>query len=400
MKFVLWIIGLFALAVLLGLAATVNTGYAILFVPPYRMEVSFNLLIVAIIVLILLAHGALRLIALAARLPEEVRQFQRQKKLKASRHALREAALAFFEGRYQKAEREANKAVEDEFAAENRALALMIAARAAAQTNDIAHRDAYLSQLESLPERLQLARHMLEAELHYEAKQPLEALAAIERARAISSSLTSALKLELKIRLKLKQPEAVLQLSEKLLKSDALDAAQARRYRLAAYAQQLAGFAGSEEISAWWRKIPEVERGNAELVAQVAQRMLALGDADAAASLLAGALSADEDASELALPLADMAGQISAAQRISLMKEAEAWLKSRPRDHLLLFALGCLAQEQKLWGKAQSYLEASLSVTPTLQACAKLASLLFELEKPEAAERYRQQALEIALATA
>ncbi|MGL6070717.1 heme biosynthesis HemY N-terminal domain-containing protein [Craterilacuibacter sp.] len=400
MKFVLWIIGLFALAVLLGLAATVNTGYAILFFPPYRMEVSFNLLIVSIIVLIFLAHGALRLVAMAVRLPEEVRAFQRQKKLKASRHALREAAVAFFEGRYQKAEREANKAVEDEFAVENRALALMIAARSAAQTNDLAHRDEYLTQLEGLPERLQLARHMLEAELRYEAKQPLEALAAIERARAISSNLTSALKLELKIRLKLKQPDAVLQLSEKLLKSDALDAAQARRYRLAAYTQQLAGFAGGEEISAWWRKIPEVERGNVELVVQVAGRLAELGSFDAAAVLVATSLAADEDAPELALLLARTAGQISPSKRVELIKEAEAWLKFRPRDHQLLFALGCLAREQKLWGKAQSYLEASLSVQPTLQVYAQLADLLSSLDKPDAAERYRKQALAIALAAA
>ena len=74
-----------------------------------------------------------------------------------------------------------------------------------------------------------------------DAKQPLEALAAIERARAISSNLTSALRLELKIRMLLKQPEQVLQITEKLLKADALEAEQARRYRLAAYRQQPAG---------------------------------------------------------------------------------------------------------------------------------------------------------------
>ncbi|MDE1713630.1 hypothetical protein PWG14_13740 (plasmid) [Chromobacterium amazonense] len=39
MRFALWITGLFALAVLVGLASTLNTGYAILFLPPYRMEV-------------------------------------------------------------------------------------------------------------------------------------------------------------------------------------------------------------------------------------------------------------------------------------------------------------------------------------------------------------------------
>lgn len=94
MRFVLWITGLFALAVLLGLASTLNNGYAILFFPPYRMEVSFNLMIVGVLVLIAVAYGILRLIGVAANMPTEVRAFQRQKKLKAARHALREIGRA------------------------------------------------------------------------------------------------------------------------------------------------------------------------------------------------------------------------------------------------------------------------------------------------------------------
>ncbi len=397
MKFVLWIVGLFALAVLLGLAATVNNGYAILFFPPYRLEVSFNLMIISVFVLIAVAHALLRLLSLAVRLPEEVRQFQRQKKLKASRHALREAALSFFEGRYQKAEREAARAMEDEFAVENRALALLISARSAAQTQDKARRDACLERLGELPERLQLARHMLEAELRYEDRDTLAALSAVERARALSPNLTSALRLELKIRLQLGQPEAVLQLTEKLLKADALDASQARRYRVAAYRQQLAALADGESLLRWWGKVPQVERGNDELLLEVAERLSALGEADRAASLLAERIPDSEDTA-LVQALARFAPALSDERRKGLLRDAEAWLRDRPRDAALLFALGSLAQTQQLWGKAQSYYEASLSVAPSLQATAALAALLESLDKPEAAERYRQQALQMALA--
>jgi uncharacterized protein HemY len=94
-KFVIWITGLFALAVLVGLASTLNTGYAILFLPPWRMEVSFNLLLLGIVVLIVLAYAVMRVISITAGLPAEVKRFQRQKKLKAARHALREAGIAF-----------------------------------------------------------------------------------------------------------------------------------------------------------------------------------------------------------------------------------------------------------------------------------------------------------------
>ncbi|MDE1713629.1 heme biosynthesis HemY N-terminal domain-containing protein, partial (plasmid) [Chromobacterium amazonense] len=150
---------------LVGLASTLNTGYAILFLPPYRMEVSFNLMIVLVVGLIVATHLVLRLLALATDLPRQVQRFQRQKKLKAARHALREAGIAFFEGRFQKAEREASKSLDDEYAPENRALALLIAARSAGYAGAADKRDSYLNQLDQLPERLQLARHMLDAEL-------------------------------------------------------------------------------------------------------------------------------------------------------------------------------------------------------------------------------------------
>lgn len=398
MRFVFWVVGLFALAVLIGLASTINTGYAILFVPPYRMEVSFNFLIIAVVLLILLAYAVLRLLGIAANLPHEVRTYQRQKKLKASRHALREAAISLFEGRFQRAEREAIKSIDDEYSAENRGLALLIAARSAAGMQDDGRRDGYLARLEDMPERIQLARHMLEAQIRVDAKQPLEALASIERARAINANLTSALLLELKVRLLLKQPEQILALTEKLLKSEALPAEQARRYRLVAYRQQLAGFTSAREVRDWLKKVPSVERQNPDLVVETARQLLALESYDMAAELIASALSDDEQATpELARELGQLAAHLDSQRRLTLMRDAESWLKSRPDDHMLLLALGRLALAEQLWGKAQSYLEASLSLQPTLSAHAELARLCLRLEKGEQAAQHQQRALELAL---
>lgn len=398
MKFVLWITGLFALAVLLGLTASWNTGYAILMLPPYRLEVSFNLMIVLLVALIALTYGVLRLVSLALGLPAEVRRFQRQKQLKQARHALREAGIAFFEGRFQKAERAATKSLSDEHSAENKALALLIAARSASAMQDYDKRDGYLSQLDNLPESLQLARHMQEAELKFEAKDPLGALSAIERARSISPNLTNALRLELKVRLQQKQPEAVLALTEKLLKSEALEPAQARRYRLAAYTQQLESLLNGREIQDWMRKVPEAERHNPLLVGKVVARLTDAGEADLASTLLAEALADDEQATpELARELAQLADMLSEDRRLELMKAGEGWLKQRPRDHMLLLALGRLARCQQLWGKAQNYLEASLSIQPTLIAHAELVRLFQATGKEEQAAQHYRDSLELAL---
>ena len=398
MKFVLWISGLFALAVLIGLAATINTGYAILYLPPWRIELSFNLMIVAVVILIAGTYGIMRLVHLIGGLPAEVRRFQRQKQLKQARHALREAGLAYFEGRYQKAERAALKATEHEHTEGNQALSLLIAARSANAMQDYDKRDHYLADFEPLSASVQLARHVQEADMRLEAKDVLGALSAIERARAISPNLTNALRLELKIRLQQKQPEAVLALTEKLLKADALDGPQAHRYRLAAYSQQLEILISGWEIQDWLRKVPEAERQNPILLARVVQRLIDAGEADSAAGLLADALANEDHATtELTRALAQLADQLSETRRLALMKAGETWLQTRPRDHMLLLALGRLALSQQLWGKAQNYLEASLSIQPTLMAHAELARLLQATGKEEEAGEHYKASIELAL---
>ena len=61
----------------------------------------------------------------------------------------------------------------------------------------------------------------------------------------------------------------------------------------------------------------------------------------------------------------------------------------------LLLALGKLCLHQKLWGKAQNYLEASISLTPSHAAYEALGQLAERLGKPEQASKYYQQAMAV-----
>ena len=45
MRWVFWILGLFALAVAVALALRSSSGYVLLVWPPYRVELSLNLLL-------------------------------------------------------------------------------------------------------------------------------------------------------------------------------------------------------------------------------------------------------------------------------------------------------------------------------------------------------------------
>ena len=85
------------------------------------------------------------------------------------------------------------------------------------------------------------------------------------------------------------------------------------------------------------------------------------------------------------------------SETIRQIERAERWLASNPRDAVLLLVLGKLCARQELWGKAQSYLEASISVEPTYSAHLELAQLHDRLDKAEAARRHYRASLELAI---
>lgn len=75
MKILAWFLGLAALAVGVSLAARGNEGYALLVVPPYRIEITLNLLLVGLLVAFAIGYLSLRGILLTLSLPERVRAF-------------------------------------------------------------------------------------------------------------------------------------------------------------------------------------------------------------------------------------------------------------------------------------------------------------------------------------
>ena len=76
MRWLFWILGLFALAVALALALRFNAGYVLLVSPPYRVELSLNLFIFGSLLAIGLGYLLLRLVLGALELPARVREYR------------------------------------------------------------------------------------------------------------------------------------------------------------------------------------------------------------------------------------------------------------------------------------------------------------------------------------
>ena len=78
------------------------------------------------------------------------------------------------------------------------------------------------------------------------------------------------------------------------------------------------------------------------------------------------------------------------------IERGEQWLHSQNRDAELLGTLGRLCGEAELWGKARSFLEASLSFDETRTAHLELAKLAERLGQPDDAQRHYRRAAELA----
>lgn len=387
MKTAIWIVGIAALAVALTLAARYNSGYALFVLPSYRIELSLNLLLVLAAAAFAIGYAAVRAVFAALVLPRRVREYRLARRREKARSALLEALHEYFAGRYGRAEKAAAVSLE---AGEQPVLSAVLAARAAHQLRAHERRDRYLAAAASVPDE-QLARLVTEAELLLDDRRHQEALDLLKQ---LPRRHSAALRLELRAQQQLRNWEQVLALTEELRKRNAFDTTQAEQVRRHALAENLKRkLLDSQALEDAWNRMAPADRSDRRVAVAAAQCFIALGGSAQAHRIIEQALEV-EWSGELVRLYAESGG----GDAVARIQRAEAWLGSHPRDAALLLTLGRLCAEQELWGKAQSYLDASIAIEPTHTAHLAAARLQETLGNAEAARRHYREALDLALA--
>lgn len=387
MRGLFWLLVLFALAVGLSMAMRFNDAYVLVVLPPWRVEVSLNLALAAIAGAFLLLYGALRGISLTLSLPARVRAFRETRRKEKAASVFQDAVRLLFEGRFGHALR---KAAEAHAAGEAPGLAALIAARAAQRMREPQKQEAWLDRATQDDARTEAARLMLEAEMHLDARRFEDAVAVLVRLQQVAGRHIAALRLELRAQQGAGNWAEVLRIARQLEKRDALPAEVAREVKTLAHCELVAQRAGDTGLLlAYLREVPAHET-SARLAREAARHLLVLGAHEAARRLIEDQLEREWD-SDLAMRYGfaddDAGGRIA---------RAEGWLNQHPRDAALLVTLGRLCIQQQLWGKAQSYLEAALSIENSRDTRLLLAGLAEQLGRPEEANRHYRAAAQIA----
>ena len=235
---------------------------------------------------------------------------------------------------------------------------------------------------------------MLEAEIALERGQPAEALARLAELRREAGLHTAAQRLELRALTAAGRPGEIPALVDQLVKRKVYDPEQGDLLRGSAHAEALASLThDAAGLRTYWARVPENDRLQPKVARAAAASFLQLGGDREAAEILAKSLDKNWDSS-LTLLYAECRPADSTRQ----LEIAEWWLVRHNQDASLLYTLGRLCERQQLWGKAQTYLEASLALDNHWRAHVALGEMLAKLDRRTEADAHFAAALRLALA--
>lgn len=389
MKFLLLVLIALGIAAWIGLGLHHDPGMMVVTFAGWRVDMPLWLGIIAFILIYLLVYLTIRLIAGIFHTTQFLANLSNKLSKKRAKRTTNKGFVALAEGNYQKAEKLLAQSADH---SETKWLNYLSAAKAAQELGKIDRRDLYLKRaLESTPES-EVAVEITKASLQYQHQQYEKSLATLIQLRHQVPDHPSVLRLLQKVYFHMQDWEKLIVLLPKLKHQHVLSAQELKDLEQHIYGQLLLKQSNSiEELESIWHKIPKELRLQGKVASIYASALMKFGKPIEAEEVLRNALKHEwhED-------LIRLYGHLSHPASQKLLNVAEGWLNLHPMSPSLLLTLGRLCQEQQLWGKAQRYFEASLSLEPHPETYKELGTLLEKMNKPELGAHYFKKGLLLA----
>lgn len=371
MRSVIWIVLLFAAAVVAANALGTNDGLVSLYWRGWRTDLSLNLfLIVVVVACTVIVVGAQAMHALLS-LPRRAGEWRALRRERAAQEALRESLAEFFGARFGRARKAAQKAltVAEETPvlaadADFRVLAELLAAGSLHRLQDRPRRDEALkralkaTRLGTAPRVSDEAARLLAAEW---ALDDRDAPAALEMLTALppgAARRTHALRLRLKAARMARQPLDALQTARLLAKHQAFSPVVAQSLLRSLAGETLEGAHDIQQLRRLWTQIDAGDRRDPHVAARAAVRAVQLDACDDAQQWLRpfwerlSELSR-EDREAVALALVEARRGLAGEWLPRLESAAQAY----GHEAAVVAAVGMAYAERQLWGKARRLLE-------------------------------------------
>ena len=385
-----WLLFAFAAAVVFALLLRGNQGSVSIFWPPYRIDLASNMVLVLAIIGFFILHLLLIGLSRVLGLPQRLRAWRERRRLRRANRAVQTASLAWFEGRFEKAERLAAMAMDEPSTV---ATAALIAARSAHRLGAAERRDDWLRQA-SRADPGQAAAVLAEAEFALDDRHAERALAAVDRLRVGGVEPRLALATSIAAWRQFGRWDQVLDaVRAQKGKPGKLDISEADVLRLQAYEGLLAPHRDdAAAILERWRGLRSDERRRRDLAVPTVLALLRLGETEEARKILIPILDREYDDT-----LVEAYGAMEAIAGRTRLEQLERWRNRYGDRARLLEMLGRVCAAEHLWGKAETYLLQSVAVDDSVSARVALAQLYDEIDRRSDASAQFQAAARLAL---
>jgi len=382
MRAALWLMSLFAIAVASALLASNNVGTVSIFWTPYRFDVSLNLALFGLVVVLLTLHWAQRALTALFELPKQAKRWRLLQKERAAHAALLEGMAHFMEGRFLRARKSAEtvlareKSLSDagevmEHSGALRSVAHILAAESAHALQDKSARQMHLelslqepgAGYSNLRQSLVEGSMLRAARWSLDDRDAAESLLWLDRLPQGVSRRTLAMRLRLKAARLAGEPSQALDTALLLIKHRAFTSDAATSMVRSLVFELISKTHEQGQMQRLWTRLGEAQRQSPDLAIQAAQHWLVLkGDPVVARAWL----------KPIWLRLQQEPQKISKSQELKLIQaldesfsgtdnqDEKDWLvgietaqKANPRNALLQFLAGRVCLKRQLWGKAQ-----------------------------------------------
>ena len=326
----------------------------------------------------LLAIAATRAFASRRRIAQLRTERRRRKARDDSQRGLIELAA----GQWKSAEELLTRAAPE---ADSAAANYLIAARAADLLEATERRDEWLARAQDEAPEARVAALITLTEMQMRRGQDEAALQTLEQLDASGDLNSRGLELMARLCQQLGRSDRLRALAPRLQATKELPEAQVDELLAVVRLADVRAAAERGDAAALekaWSDVPRAARKLPASVAAYARAAMACGDHPAAERVLRELIEQSPDAGAIRLY-----GELVLDNPLVPLERAESWLRQRPEDPELLASCARLCLRAELFGKARSYLEASLARRPNAENSLILADLLEQMGEREAAAR-------------
>lgn len=348
----------------------------------------FETTLPVLLLLLAAAYFALRGVLGAFTARERLAQLRLERRRRRARDDTQRGLLDLAAGQWKSAEDLLSRSARD---ADSPASNYLVAARAADLLDAVDRRDEWLSRAQEHAPEERAAALVTLAEMQMRRAQDEAALQTLEQLDASGDLNSRGLELMARLLQKLGRGEQLLALGPRLQSAKELPEQKVNEILAQVQLEEVRAAGEKRDQSRLekaWSGLPRGVRKLPQSIVVYARAAMACQDHPTAEKALRELIEGTRDVAAIRLY-----GDVVLPDPLAPLERAEAWLRTQPDDPDLLSTCARLCLRAELFGKARSYLEASLARRPSAENSLILADLLEGMGEPERAAQLLRQAV-------